>query len=272
MQIDEIDGTTRVFAILGDPIHLVRSPGVFNGMFSRAGINAVMVAVRVPAGELAKAWSGLRSLASIEGVIVTMPHKVEALGLVDHVGDNARLVGAINAARRNADGSWSGDMFDGEGCVTGLRSQGHAIAGRSVSVTGTGGAGSAIIVALARAGAARIRVHDVDTAKRDRLLDRVRGAFPAVAFALPAPDDPPVDIAINATPLGMRAGDPLPFDPALLPAATLVVDVITKPEITPLLERAAATGHRVHPGRHMYLGQANDIAAYFGALTPGAPA
>jgi len=92
MQIDEIDGTTRVFAILGDPIHLVRSPGVFNGMFSRAGINAVMVAVRVPAGELAKAWSGLRSLASIEGVIVTMPHKVEALGLVDHVGDNARLV------------------------------------------------------------------------------------------------------------------------------------------------------------------------------------
>lgn len=270
MQIDEIDGTTRLFAIVGDPVHLVRSPGVFNGMFSRHGINAVMVAVRVPAGELAQAWSGIRSMASIEGVIMTMPHKVEALGLVDHADENARLVGAINAARRNADGSWTGDMFDGAGCVTGLRTEGHQIAGRTVAVTGTGGAGSAIVVALARAGAARILVQDVDTAKRDRLLDRVRGAFRAVAFAVPSADDAPVDIAINATPLGMRAGDPLPFDPSALPASTLVVDVITKPEMTPLLERAAATGHRVHPGRHMYLGQAKAIAAFFGVLRPAA--
>ena len=119
----------------------------------------------------------------------------------------------------------------------------------------------------------QIAIVDDDESVRDAVTNLFRSMrFPAVAFALPAPDDPPVDIAINATPLGMRAGDPLPFDPALLPAATLVVDVITKPEITPLLERAAATGHRVHPGRHMYLGQANDIAAYFGALTPGAPA
>ena len=123
---------------------------------------------------------------------------------------------------------------------------------------------------LARAGAARILVQDLDEARRDRLLERASAAFPAVAFAMPRPGDAPVDIAINATPLGMRTGDPLPFDPAALPASTLVVDVITKPEITPLLERAAKTGHRVHPGRHMYLGQANDIAAFFGVL-PASP-
>lgn len=270
MKIDEIDGTTRLFAIIGDPIRGVRSPSVFNGIFSRNGINAVMVAVRVPPAGLAQAWAGIRSMESIEGVIVTMPHKVEALGLVDRVGDNARLVGAINAARRDSDGKWTGDMFDGVGCVTGLRNQGHAVAGRAVSVTGTGGAGAAIVVALARAGARRILVQDLDGSKRDRLIERVRAAFPAVEIAAASAGDPPVDIAINATPLGMHAGDPMPFDPATLPASTLVVDVIPLPEITPLLERAAATGHRVHPGRHMYLGQANDIATFFRMLPTAA--
>ncbi len=272
MKIDEIDGTTRLFAIIGDPIRGLRSPTVFNGMFSRDGVNAVMVAVRVPAAGLAQAWAGICSMKNIEGVIVTMPHKVEALGLVDRVGDNAKLVGAINAARRDADGKWTGDMFDGAGCVTGLRNEGHTVAGRAISVTGTGGAGAAIVVALARAGAKSILVQDLDTSKRDRLIGRVRAAFPAVEIAAGSASDGPVDIAINATPLGMHAGDPLPFDPATLPAGTLVVDVIPLPEITPLLERAAATGHRVHPGRHMYLGQSNDIAAFFRILPAATPA
>ena len=270
MKIDEIDGTTRIFAIIGDPIRGVRSPSVFNGMFSRNDINAVMVAVRVPAAGLAHAWAGIRSMESIEGVIVTMPHKVEALGLVDRVGDNATLVGAINAARRDADGKWTGDMFDGVGCITGLRNEGHTVAGREFSVTGTGGAGAAIVVALARAGAKRILVRDLDASKRDRLIERVRAAFPAVDIAAASASDGPVDVAINATPLGMHAGDPMPFDPAALPSDTLVVDVIPSPEMTPLLEHAAATGHRVHPGRHMYLGQANDIAAFFRVLPAAA--
>lgn len=266
--IEAIDGTTRLFAIIGDPIHTVRSPEVFNALFTRHRANAVMFALKVSADDLARAWDGVKCLANLEGVIFTMPHKVGALSLVDHVGDTAGIVGAINAARRESDGTWTGDMFDGAGFVRGLINEGHGVVGKTAFVAGTGGAGSAIVAALARAGAARIIVDDLDSMKRDLLIRRTGAAFAGVDIVARTPGDPPTDMAINATPLGMRPTDPLPFDPSTLPPSTLVADVVTKPEMTPLLERAKATGHRVHSGRHMYLGQARDIAEFFRVRFP----
>ena len=260
----QIDGATRLYAIIGDPVSAVRSPEVFNAMFERQGINAVMVALHVGAAEFATAWAGLKALRNLEGLVITMPHKVAATALVDVLGQTGRIVGAINAARREPDGRWTGDMFDGRGCVQGLRTQGHEVAGRKAFLLGVGGAGAAIAVALAEAGVGSLVVQDIDVAKRDRVVTRIAEGFPDVAVRPGFLTDEPFDLAINATPLGMKVGDPLPFDPTALPAATLVVDVIPKPEMTPLLERAAATGHRVQSGRHMHLGQAVGVATFFG--------
>jgi shikimate dehydrogenase len=264
METDEINGVTRLFVIIGDPIHGVRTPTLFNEMFGRKNINAVMVPHHVAAADLGATWSGLKAIKNLDGVVITMPHKTPMCGLVDSLGINGRVAGAINAARRKSDGSWEGDMFDGIGCVDGLQRQGHEVAGRSAFLMGIGGAGSAVASALAHAGIKRLVVQDVDSARLDQVVERIRAAYPGLSVGSGTIGDGPFDLAINATPVGMREDDPLPFDPSPLPTSTLVVDVIIKPEITPLLTLAQKTGHEIQPGRHMHRGQAIAAARFFG--------
>lgn len=264
MQAKPLDGATQLYGIVGDPIAAVRSPEVFNAMFARLGVNAVLVPLHVGADDIATGWAGLRAVRNLQGLVVTMPHKASVAALLDELGPAAQIVGAVNAARRGPDGRWFGEMFDGIGFVDGLRDQGHEPRGWHVELWGVGGAGSAIGVALAEAGVASLCLRDQDVARRDALCQRLLHHFPQLRIADTAPPDRPFDAVVNATPLGMRPDDALAFDPATLARETLVVDVITKPETTALLQRAMDTGHRVHSGRHMHFGQARRAAAFFG--------
>ena len=264
MKTEQIDGSTRMYAILGDPISAVRSPSVFNAIFAGRNANAAMLPLHIAAPDLETAWAGLKTIRNLDGIILTIPHKTAMYGLVDELGTNGRVVGAVNVVRRRSDGRWEGDMFDGVGCVQGLKTQGHEVTGRHVFLLGAGGAGSAIATALAQAGVKRLVIADVDTTRRDRVADRVRSAFPAIKIEVGSIEQGPFDIAINATPVGMKDGDPLPFDPTQLPATTLIVDVIVKPEFTLLLKTAEKTGHAIQPGKHMHQGQVNAIAEFFG--------
>lgn len=260
-----IDGTTRVYAVIGDPVTAVRSPEWFNTLFDRNGVNAVLIPLLVRRGDLATAFAGLKTMGNLDGLVVTMPHKNAMCDLLDELGPAAKTVGAVNAARRLPDGRWHGDMFDGRGCVRGLLDQGHELAHRSVFLLGSGAAGSAVAFALAEAGVKRLMIDDVDQSRCAQVAQRVQQAFPEVEVCtgklLPGARH---DLVINATPLGMRADDPLPFDPAGLPGSTLVVDVITKPVITPLLDRARELGFGIHSGNHMHAGQAVEAARFFG--------
>jgi shikimate dehydrogenase len=264
MQTDQIDGTTRLFAIIGDPIFAVRSPAVFNSMFARQGINAVLVPLHVAANDLDAAWEGIQRTRNLAGLIVTMPHKAAMARKVDELGPTASVVGAVNAVKRTADGRWIGDMFDGVGCVEAIIRRGWAVAGRSVFLLGAGSAGSAIAAALATAGVARLAITDADSARRDGVIAAVSAAYPGAHLTAGTLAEGDYDIAINATPLGMKSEDPLPFDPAMLPRSTLIVDVVTKPEFTALLTRARERGHPVQTGRHMHEGQAIGVARFFG--------
>jgi shikimate dehydrogenase len=260
-----IDGTTRVYAVIGDPVTAVRSPEWFNTLFDKNGVNAVLIPLQVQRDDLATAFAGLKTMRNLDGLVVTMPHKNAMCALLDELGPAAQAVEAVNAARRESDGRWIGDMFDGRGCVRGLRDQGHEVAGCSVFLLGTGAAGSAVAFALAEAGVRQLIIDDVDKARCARVAERIREAFPEVdvrAGKLASGGN--YDAVINATPLGMKADDPLPFDPAGLGQPTLVVDVITKPVMTPLLDQARQLGHRIHPGSHMHAGQAIEAARFFG--------
>lgn len=263
MRTDQIDGAVTLYGIVGDPISAVRSPEFFNAWFQQHGINAVLVPIHVSAGDLGAAWQGLRSMRNVAGLVFTMPHKTAAAGLVDELGPTGQLVGAINTARREADGRWVGDMFDGRGFVRGLQDEGHGVAARRVGLLGTGGAGAAIALALAEAGVAELHLDDIDTARCERLAGALRARHPGTRVVMGSIAAAEPDIAVNATPLGMRADDPLPFDPARLPRQTLVVDVITKPEMTPLLCAAQAHGQAFHAGKHMHRGQALLAADFF---------
>ena len=260
-----IDGTTRIYAVIGDPVSAVRSPEWFNTLFDKSDLNAVLIPLLVQRDDLATAFAGLKTMRNLDGLVVTMPHKNAMCALLDELGPAARAVGAVNAVRRESDGRWKGDMFDGRGCVRGLREQGHEVTGCSVFLLGAGAAGSAVAFALAEAGVQQLVIDDVDSARCTRVAQTLKQAFPVIdVHSGKLVGDGTYDVVINATPLGMRPTDPLPFDPAGLSKSTLVVDVITKPEITPFLERARQTGHRTHSGRHMHAGQAIEAARFFG--------
>jgi shikimate dehydrogenase len=264
-----ITGETRLFVIVGHPVAQVKAPMAFNPLFRAAGRNAVMVPIDVAPDRLDGAVVGLKAVANLDGIVVTVPHKARMADLVDDVLPTGRMIGAINAARRERDGRWTGDMFDGRGSVHGLRAAGIEPKGRGILLVGAGGAGSAVAFAMAEAGAARLTIFDVDAAKAQRVIDGVRRAYPAVQVEAGPPVPAGHDTVINATPLGMAPSDPLPVDPATIAPSVLVVEVIMKPDVTPLLKAAEARGCRVIPGRHMLDGQVAAVASFFGMPPPG---
>jgi shikimate dehydrogenase len=208
--------------------------------------------------------AGLKALRTLDGIVATMPHKSAAAAFADEVLETGRLVGAVNALRRRADGRWEADMFDGRGFVAGLGARGHAAAGKRVALIGAGAAGSAIAVSLCQAGIAALSVHDLDAAKGERLVALVGAAFPKVNARTATPDLAAADILINATALGMQPDDPLPWDLADLRPGTVVGDVTTKPEVTPFVAAARAMDAPTVTGRDMFEGQLRELGAFFG--------
>ena len=259
-----ITGTTRLYAILGDPLAKARTPERFNALFAERGIDAVMVPAEVDPGGFAAAVAGFKRLRNCDGLILTMPHKQAMCACVDELRENGRLVGAINAARRLEDGRWVGDMFDGRGYLAALRNRGIEPAGKRVHLIGAGGVARAMGMALAQAGIAALTLRDLDPTRAKQLEAAVVATFPDVRVEAVGADRYDCDILANATPLGMREGDPLPCDPARIAAATIVTDVIPKPDITPLLAAAQARGCAVVTGREMVEGQVGLIAEFFG--------
>ncbi len=261
-----VDGATRLYGIIGHPIAQVGSPRLFTARFRAAGLNALLLPLHVLPDHFDETLRGIMALANLDGLVVTIPYKPRVVSFVDRALPSAHLIGAINAMRRERDGSWTGDNFDGKGLIRALIGRGHSVAGRRAMLIGAGGAGKAIGFALAEAGAAAVGLFDVDADKAENLHRRISAAFPRCSAEVTPPRADGYDILINATPIGMVDGDGLPavfpaFDPALL-----VVDIIIKPELTPLLAHAQACGCQIVGGRAMLEGQADEIMRFFGLL------
>ncbi|WP_245261560.1 shikimate dehydrogenase [Ancylobacter sp. FA202] len=252
--------------MIGDPIRQVRSTQLYNKITAEKGIDVVFAPLQFAAADFDAAVAGLRSFKNLAGIIPTIPHKPRMMKVVDRVEPRAKLVGAVNSIRVEADGTWVGDTFDGVGYVNGLVSNNRDPKGRSVLLIGAGGAGAAIAVALADAGVSRLRVVDVDTAKAERVVAAVRGAYPGLAVDTGAPVPAEFDIVANATPLGMSSNDPYPIDPETLVPGQLVTDMIMKPPVTPLLQAAEKKGCPIQVGYQALVGQAEANLAFFGLV------
>lgn len=259
-----ITGATRVYGVLGDPVTQVKAPVLVNGLFRAAGHDAVLVPMHARPDELATVLAGLRALGNLDGLLVTVPHKAAAARLAARVSPAVRLTGTANALRPDPGGGWHADNFDGAGFVRGLRAHGHDPAGLRVALVGAGGAGSSIAAALLDAGAARLSLTDTAPGRLRDLVTRLDSHWPGQVHAGPVPALADADLAVNATPLGMRPGDPLPFAPHELPTGALVADIVMQPAETPLLRAAAALGHRVHHGAHMLRHQLDAYREFFG--------
>src|SRR6186713_3742640 len=212
MDLMMITGTTRLYAIIGDPVAHVRTPMVFNDYFDANGIDAICVAIHIDRNDLAKGWAGLKAIRNLDGFIVTAPHKAESGELCDRlVGDGAHTR-VVNTVQREQDGSYSGTLLDGRGFVAGLNSEGYDVRGRSVFLAGAGGAGTALAYALAGSGAATLTIHNRTRSKAEALVAGVGKAFPDCRVRLGTSNASEHDYVVNATSLGLKADDPNSFD------------------------------------------------------------
>jgi shikimate dehydrogenase len=261
-QVDYISGRTRLFGIVGHPIEQVRSPEMFTAEFRRRALDAILVPLHVLPDDFEALLPQLLRLSNLDGVIFTIPYKLRACALADRLGEQARIVGAINALGRRPRG-WRGDMFDGIGCVDAFRRRGIPLIGRHALLLGAGGAGSAIGVALASERPASLRVYDVDATRAEALAARIGGAFPGLTVSAGAPQLDGIDILLNATPSGMLDDARLPIAITSLPRAMTVFDAIVKPETTPLLALAERCGCTTVRGREMMRGQIARIVDFF---------
>ena len=265
-----ISGTTTLIAHLGYPTETFKAPMIYNPYFEQAGIDAVVVPMGVKAEEYPQFLKLLFRLSNIGGALVTMPHKVTTVALLDEVTPTVRIAGSCNAVRRAPDGRLHGDMFDGEGFVRGVARKGRRVAGARVLVVGAGGVGSAIGASFAAAGVAKLALFDTNAASAVALGERLRAHYPALAVATGSKDPAGYDVVVNATPLGMKDGDPLPIDVTRLASSTFVGDVVMKEEMTPFLRAAKEKGCPIQVGADMLFEQ---IPAYleffgFGTTTP----
>jgi len=266
-----ITGKTRLYAILGDPLAHARSPEGINAIFAQRGLDAVLVPAEVDAAGFDAAVAGFKSLRNCAGLVLTMPHKQPMCGHVDVLRDNGRLVGAINAARRLADGRWEGDMFDGQGYLGALRARGIDPTGMRVHMIGAGGVARAMVMALAEAGVASLTLRDLDSQRAVQLVRAANAAYPRIGAEAVTDDRYDCDLLANATPLGMRANDALPCDPDRIAARVIVTDVIPAPEITPFLAAARSRGCRTVTGRDMFEAQVGMVAEFLTAELDRAP-
>ncbi len=259
-----ISGRTTLIAHLGYPTETFKAPLIYNPWFEKRGIDAIVVPMGVKTEDYEVFFDKLFRLSNVRGALVTMPHKVTTVALLDESSTAVKVAGSCNAVLRRDDGRLAGDMFDGTGFTRGLRRKGFEMRGCSCLIVGTGGVGSAIAASLAAEGVARMALSDTNGASAERLAKRLREHYPALEVGVATSDPRGFDLVVNATPLGMNAGDPLPFDVSRLSPRTFVGEVVMKQEVTPLLAAARERGCRTQVGTDMLFEQVPAYLEFFG--------
>jgi shikimate dehydrogenase len=262
-----IDGHTELIAHIGYPTHSFKSPLIYNPYFEKEGINAVVVPMGCQAEHYPAFLKSVFQLTNIRGALITMPHKVTTLGLLDQVSPTVKVAGACNAVKLDAQGRLVGDMFDGAGFVRGVQRKGFELKGKRALVVGTGGVGSAIAASLAAEKISAISLFDIDTAACEALAQRLVNEYPQIRVNTGSNDPDGHDLVVNATPMGMNEGDPLPVDVSRLAPETFVGEVVMRTEMTAFLQAAQKKGCRIQLGSDMLFEQIPAYLEYFGFQT-----
>jgi len=255
----EISGRTKIVAHLSHPAHHLRTPPLFNARCAERGIDAVLVPCDVSPDDLRDCMAGLKTIRSLAGALVTVPHKATAAALCDDLVGDALELDVCNVIRRAEGGRMIGAAFDGAGFVSGLKQAGHTVEGRMITLIGAGGAGAAIALALCREEPSRFTILNRTRTKADELADRLRAHHKDFEIRTDAQFSENSDIIINATSLGLNESDPFPLDPDQISPETIVADIVMQPDVTPLLAAAAERGAIIHKGVHMITTQIDHL-------------
>lgn len=245
-----LNGRTRLYPLLGDPIIYARSPDWLSHRMAERGMNMISLPMQVPEGQLETVLAGLAATGNVDGLSLTMPHKVTGFQYCATVTETSRMLGVVAAIRRNKDGSWHGHTTDGDAFVKAQIDNGATIEGAKVLVLGAGGAGSAIVISMLEHGAAEVAVHDVDVARSERIVGLLKEKW-GDKVRVGGADPTGFDVVSNATPMGMEDGDPLPLDTTRLSAEMFVGDVVAGHGETAWIKAAKEAGCKTADGDAM---------------------
>ncbi len=259
-----INGHTEIIAHIGYPTHSFKSPMIYNPWFEKAGVNMVVVPMACKSPDYPDLLRAVFRLGNVRGALITMPHKVVTMGLIDVLSPTASVAGACNAVRLNEQGRLQGDMFDGEGFVRGLLRKGVTLKGAKALVVGSGGVGCAIAASLAAGGAAELGLFDVHPASSEGLAARLSTHYPALKVTTGSNDPAGFDVVVNATPMGMNEGDAMPLDTTRIARSAFVGEVVMKREMTAFLQAAHERGCAVQVGTDMLFEQIPAYLEFFG--------
>ena len=264
-----VTGSTRLAAVIGDPVRHSLSPVLHNAAFAALDLDWVYVALPVQPGDGGRAVAAMSTLG-IDGLNVTMPHKAAVAEAVDRCSPVAARLGAVNTVVRTADGLL-GESTDGEGFLTALRvDEGFDPDGARCLVVGAGGAARAVVLALAEAGATEVVV----VARREVAASAAASLAGPAGRRGAAEEADGCALVVNATPLGMDAvvvelpgagpgagttpgaAPELPVPERCVGPGQVVVDLVYQPMRTPFVEAARARGAVAVNGLGMLIHQA----------------
>ncbi|HEV8542008.1 MAG TPA: shikimate dehydrogenase [Verrucomicrobiae bacterium] len=269
-----ITATTRYAAVYGHPVKHSASPAMHNAAMAEMGLNWRYLAFDVDPADLRAAIAGARQMKFI-GLNLTVPHKLLAIDMMDELDPSAETYGAVNTVLfegRTQSGDWAplrscdpgevretrsrGFNTDAFGITRSLREDLGMKVHDTVLVLGAGGAARAAILRLAGDCVRELYLVNRTLAKAEQIGREIRARFPGIEVRLGYPANR-VDLVLNATSLGLKPSDPLPYDPAQFSFKNCgaAYDMIYQPVETPFLKEAAGVGCRIANGLGMLLYQ-----------------
>ena len=259
--VRSINTSTRICAIIGNPVAHSLSPAIHNAAFAELGLDFVYVAFRVE--DAAHALAGMRAMENFRGMSVTIPHKIEAMKHVDAIEDVDRRIGSINTII-NDNGKLLGMGTDGPGALKAFIDAGVDIKGKNVLMLGAGGVSRAVAFTLAsNGGPAVIEILDINEIILQQLTADLTAGTQVVIKSNKMTDNvlaeamAAADIVIHCTPVGMHPKEGISVVPAgLFRPGQVVFDVVYTPLETKFLADARAKGLQVISGVDMFINQA----------------
>lgn len=242
--------------VMGMPIMHSRSPMLHNYWFKQQGMAGSYVPLAIQPTGLAAALRALHPLG-FSGCNLTIPHKQEAMKIVDEVNDAARQIGAISCVTVRSDGSLLGSNNDAFGFIRNIQQaqpQWRADAGPIV-VIGAGGGSRAVCYGLMQEGAREIRLVNRSDARAQQLADDFGAPLHAYPWAERHDVLAGAALVVNTTSQGMVGQTPLDIHLDPLPSSALVTDIVYSPLETPLLAAARLRGNVTVDGLGMLLHQ-----------------
>ncbi|MFH1328834.1 MAG: shikimate dehydrogenase [Candidatus Bathyarchaeota archaeon] len=269
----EIEGKTRTYAIIGNPIEHSLSPPMHNAAFKKLGMKCVYLAFKIYSKDLVNAIEGIKAL-NIDGFNVTIPHKIRIIALLDRVDMLAKQIGSVNTVK-NSNGKLVGYNTDGDGALTALTQAGANPYNKKIVLIGAGGAARAIGYTLAPV-SERFTILNRTEIKAKELAKRISQKFSLHVEGKVLSDNILVkelldaDILINATSMGMYPRvNTTPVKSKFLRPNLTVFDAVYNPLETKLLRAAKQRGAKTISGINMLLHQGvKSFEIWFGTKPP----